>query len=60
MLRFQFVMSTILAPLACTTDPGDGNAYMVFYPNQKCSQDLQVVSALLLLLYCVVFPGLVW
>eukprot|EP00762_Andalucia_godoyi_P007142 ANDGO_01863.mRNA.1 Receptor-like protein 12 len=60
MLRFQSVMSTILAPLACTSDPGDGIAYMVYYPNQKCSQSLQALSGCLLLLYCAVFPGLLW
>eukprot|EP00762_Andalucia_godoyi_P008167 ANDGO_07410.mRNA.1 putative leucine-rich repeat receptor-like protein kinase At1g35710 len=61
---FMSAVSAILASLSCTTDAGDGKSYLVFYPNEQCSSTLRAASSVLLVIYCLVVPGvlsfLVW
>eukprot|EP00762_Andalucia_godoyi_P003573 ANDGO_04360.mRNA.1 MDIS1-interacting receptor like kinase 2 len=64
LLMFMSAISAVLSSLSCTTDAGDGKSYLVYYPNERCSQTLLAVSSFLLLLYALVIPGvlsfLVW
>eukprot|EP00762_Andalucia_godoyi_P008173 ANDGO_07437.mRNA.1 LRR receptor-like serine/threonine-protein kinase FLS2 len=54
---FMSAISTVLAPLSCATDPGDGKKYMLFYPDQQCLPLMQAVSSGVLLIYAILVPG---
>eukprot|EP00762_Andalucia_godoyi_P008143 ANDGO_07458.mRNA.1 Putative leucine-rich repeat-containing protein DDB_G0281931 len=54
---FMSAISTVLAPLACATDPGDGKKYMLFYPDQQCLPLMQAVSSGVFLIYAFAVPS---
>eukprot|EP00762_Andalucia_godoyi_P007417 ANDGO_07793.mRNA.1 Receptor-like protein kinase 2 len=56
MLLLMPAFSTVLAPLSCVKDEGDHKEYLVYYPFEECSVNLQIASSFLLLLYGVVTP----
>eukprot|EP00762_Andalucia_godoyi_P008169 ANDGO_07451.mRNA.1 Putative leucine-rich repeat-containing protein DDB_G0281931 len=56
LFSYMGATKTILTPLACEDDPGDGHSYMVSLPYHKCSSVLTGVSAGLLVVYVVGLP----
>eukprot|EP00762_Andalucia_godoyi_P005842 ANDGO_07004.mRNA.1 MDIS1-interacting receptor like kinase 2 len=54
---FSPAISAVLAPLSCAKDMGDGESYLRYYPDVKCSATMQIAASLFLLFYGVCVPG---
>lgn len=57
MFGYMGVTSSILIPMACEQDPGDGNFYFISMPDEVCRQSLTRASAILFVLYVVGLPA---